>query len=294
MFFNRLYFTVSVLILSALLFTGCSGGTEKKESIHFETYTVPINIYHHPTPVRLSLVSELPGMLRLIGYSGSDFITGTFEVSKDDWIPVIEEDSNSVSLIQKATTKIREESLTNLWKLRISNNQPLQLEIHNMNAEGHWNFSGLPITDIYADLGTVKNAFTFDEVNPNIMHNFELYCGTGEVTIEGILNAVCQNMIVKAGEGNLNLRFNGKELLQSLKIEISTDNGIIFITIPKEIPAYVVLTGNSKVIHGEGIIKPDSAGNNVFETESYHGFSVNIIEISITGGSSTVYINAQL
>jgi hypothetical protein len=147
--------------------------------------------------VELSLFSELPGMIRLIGYSGSDFVTGTVLVSNHDLMPKIEENSNKVNLIQMCKTKIVDsQNLTNLWKLRVSDNQPFHLDIHNEQSEGHWNFSGLPITDLNADLGVAKNAFTFDEANPTVMRKLEFVCGTGEVVAEGILNAACQNMVI--------------------------------------------------------------------------------------------------
>lgn len=279
------------LILLVVASVGCSTTIRMTELLLTETHTVPVNITHPHSPPRLSLISELPGMLRLIGYSGGDFVTGTVEVSNDDCIPSIEKEHNSVNVVQRATTKLKDNQLlTNLWKLRVSDNRPFQLGIHNKNAEGHWNFSGLPIVDLYAELGTDKNAFTFDEVNPTNMQNCKLTCGTGDVTIEGILNAVCQNMVIQAGEGNLTLRFTGKELKQNLQVNIEANAGTINITIPQEIPARITATGDSKIIQGDNIIK---VGDNTYETTSYHGFQGKNIEVLVAGSPGTIYLNSQ-
>jgi hypothetical protein len=279
--------------LFIVVFTGCSPVTETIETMPGTTYETPVTIVYPEAPVELGIVSELPGMIRVIGYSGSDFVTGTVEVSNRDWIPETEKVGSRVNLIQ--TTKIKlpnSQNVTNLWKLRVGDSQPFQLEIRNGQAEGHWNFSGLPITALYAELGTAKNAFTFDELNPTIMQRCELLCGTGEVVIEGILNAACQNMFIEAGGGSLTLRFGGKEVLQDLNVTIHADVETINITLLPDIPAHIIVTGKGQVILGEGVIKLDGGDiNNVYETASYRGTYGKTIRISISGGSGIIYLN---
>jgi hypothetical protein len=208
-------------------------------------------------------------------------------------MPKIEESSDKVSITQTSKTKVTaRQDIANLWKLRVSDNQPFRLNIHNGQSEGHWNFSGLPITDLYADLGAGKNAFTFDETNPNVMQKWEFFCGTGDVIAEGILNAACRNMIIEAGKGNLTLRFGGKEILQDLNVMIQAGMGTINISVSPDMPARITVTGRNQVILGDGMMKLDIAGNNnIYETSSYRDVQDKIIKINISGGSGTICLN---
>jgi hypothetical protein len=290
---RTLRFIISSFILLIAVLTGCSPTAETIEPMPATTYETPVTIVYPEAPVELGIISELPGMIRLIGYSGSDFVTGTVEVSNHDLIPETERNGSKVNLTQTAKVKLADsQHLTNLWKLRVSDNEPFQLEIRNGQAEGHWNFSGLPITDLYAELGTAKNVFTFDELNPTIMKKCELLCGNGEVVVEGILNAACQKMVIQAGGGSLTLRFGGKEVLQDLKVTIQADVGTINITLLPDIPARIIVIGRGQVILGDGVIKLDGGDiNNVYETASYQGARNKTIEISISDGSGTIYLN---
>jgi len=101
-------------------------------------------------------------------------------------------------------------------------------------------------------MGTAKNAFTFDEVNPDIMQKCEFVCGTGDVIAEGILNAACRNMVIKAGQGNLTLRFGGKEILQDLNVMIQAGTGTINVNVSQDIPVRITVTGRNQVILGDG------------------------------------------
>lgn len=292
--FRAIRFALStILIIVSLGFAGCTSSIEKTSPMLPTTFEVPIKVLYPDALAELRIISDLPGMIRLIGYSGSDFVLGSVEVSNSEWAPKIENSIGKVSLIQTASKHITHiQDSTNLWKMRVSDSKPFRLQIQNSQAEGHWNFSGLPITDLYAELGAAKNAFTCDETNPIDMQKCELHCGTGDVVIEGILNTLCQNMIIQAGTGNLTLRFGGKEIFQSLKASIHATTGVINITLSSEIPARIIISSEGKVMWGEGIIKSDESRNDNFETTSYHSVAGNKIEISISGGSGLIYLNS--
>ncbi len=292
MFFRPLRLVVPGFILLLAALVGCSLPMETIEPAPAPTYEAPITLAYPEPPIELSLVSELPGMIRLIGYSDSYFVTGTVGVSEDDWIPETETGYSKVTLAQRAKTKIvSSQGLINLWRLRVSDQEPFRLEIRNEQAEGHWNLSGLPITDLYAELGAAKNAFTFDQPNPAVMRIGELRCGTGDVIAEGILNAVCQKMVVEAGKGNITLRFSGGGIWQNLQVGIRAGTGTINIAIAAEIPARIIVTSRGQVIQGEGIKKLAGCDSDLYETASYQGATDKTVEIVISGGSGTIYLN---
>jgi hypothetical protein len=272
-------------------FWGCGSALENQPPLTTTNIEIPLKIPYSGTSPELDIRAELPGMLRLIGYSDSDFVTGSVTVYDKRWMPVIVNSQGKVSLIQTTGKLANDDSeFINLWKMRVSDSQPFNLTIQNLQAEGHWNISGLPITNLSAELGSAKNAFTCDESSTTIMQHCELNCGTGEVILEGILNTACQNMRILGRSGNLTLRFGGKEILQSLKVDIRAGAGQIDITIPNEVPARIVTASESKVVTEEGIIRSEGSSNHAYETASYKNNSGNKIEISISGGSGTIYL----
>jgi hypothetical protein len=273
-------------------FGGCASTADIQPQVSTTAAEIPLKIPYSGTSAELDIRSELPGMLRLIGDNGSDFVTGSVTVDDIRWTPEIETDQGKVSLLQKAGKLANNfPEITNLWNMRVSDSQPFKLQIQNLQAEGHWNFSGLPITNLSAELGSAKNAFTCDESSSTTMQNCELNCGTGEAILEGILNTNCQNMRIQGGSGNLTLRFGGKELLRSLKVDIQVGAGQIDITIPNGIPARIITAGENKVVTGEGIFKSEDSEIKAYETASYKNNSGNKIEISISGGSGTINLN---
>jgi hypothetical protein len=284
---------ISIILPVVVLVTGCSPAAEVTEQEPAATYTIPVSAAYPETAPELSIISSLPGMIRLVGCSDSEFVTGTIEISDKRWSPEIEKNDSKITLAQRVILKaVDTRDLTNLWKLRVSDNQPFRLEIQNARAEGHWNFSGLPITSLFAESGTTKNAFTFDEINPAVMQLCDIHCGDGDVIVEGILNAVCENMAVQAGTGSLTLRFGGKTLVKSLKVLIDAGTGVININIPPDVPAHVTIDGNSMVIPGSNITKLIGSGStSIYQTESYQTTDGNTLEITISGGSGILYLN---
>lgn len=254
------------------------------------SYYQPVSIAHPESSAELELMSDVSGMIRLIGYSGSEFISGMVEVGTLKWVPEIEETDSKISLVQTSDYQPSDsQNLVNLWKLSVSDSKPFRFTVRNLRAEGHWNFSGLPITDLVTEFGDAKNAITFDEPNLAVMKNWEIVCGKGDVTAEGILNAACQNLRIKAGTGTTTLRFGGKELLHSIEVSVTADTGVIAVFVPPDIPACFTITGECPVMTGEGIARKSAT---VYETMIYQNGNGNkVISVSISGGTGTIYLN---
>jgi hypothetical protein len=286
----KLAIIVQVAVLTA---ASCSPGNHSTTPVTTVAYKVPISVeYPRETPPRLILQSGLPGMIRLIGDNGSDFISGTIEVGDLDWAPASENKGNIVSLIQAAGTVNQNlTNISNLWKLRVSDKTAFALEIHNLHAEGHWNLSGLPITELYAESGTAKNAFTFDQPNPAVMQRAEFTGNSSPVVIEGILNAACREMVVRGGAGELTLRFGGT-LVEKGQVSVQTGAGPVKITVSPDTPVRIIIAGTHPVSAGEGLIRQDSENQKlVFETAVYQENLDKTLEIEITGTTTKVYLN---
>jgi hypothetical protein len=278
---------------AALLSAGCSPGNQYTASTTATPYKIPVSVEYPPeTPPRLMLQSGLPGMIRMIGDDGSDFISGTIEVNDPVRAPVIESRGNTVSLVQAAGTDIKNPAdKSNLWKLRVSDKTAFTLKIHNLAAEGHWNLSGLPVTNLYAELGTAKNAFTFDQPNPAVMQRAEFIGNSGPVVIEGILNALCREMEVRGGAGELTLHFGGT-LREDCRVKMQTGAGPVKITVSPDTPVRIIIAGPHPVTTGEGLIRQDTENDwLVFETTTFQMNHDKTLEIEITGTSTQVYLN---
>ncbi len=234
-------------------------------------------------------------MMRLIGDSSRDFVTGTIEVTDRGWAPVATASGHTVSLVQECITSPDNLiEITNLWKLRVSDKAAFSLEIHNPQAEGHWNLSGLPITGLYAALGTVKNAFTFDQTNPVVMQRAEFQANSGPLVIEGILNAACREMVVRGGAGELTIRFGGK-LSVSCRASVQTGAGPVKISVSPDTPARIVITGSHVVATEEGLIRQGiDSDREIFETAAYQANPDKVLEIEINGTPTQVFLNPGL
>jgi hypothetical protein len=286
------------LCLPVILIAACAPIAVTTSSVSSATTTatifnLPISAAFPDSPAQLKIDSDLPGMIRVIGSSGAEFVIGTVQLSNQDWMPVIGYSNHETAIAQTTKTRVTiNDASANLWKLRVSDSQPFSLIIRNMAAEGHWNFSGLPITSLAAEMGKARNAYTFDEVNPGTMQNCHFVCGDGEVIAEGILNAVCKEMVIEAGKGPLTLRFGGKELLQEMKVNITSGSGAVSISISPDIPARITVSGKNQISIGEGWLLQSSSGSSrVYQTPVFKNTIGKAIDISISNSASPVFLN---
>ena len=187
----------------------------------------------------LKLDCRAPGMQRLIGDSGEQFVSGSVQYNREVLAPLVKISENTVTISQNniADSDASDPNLVNLWKLKVADQKAFALDISNLAAEGHWNLSGLPITSLTLRAGRAKNALTTDQPNPTTMNNFRLNCSSGEVIVEGILNSKCQNLRIAGGSGNLTLRFNGQYAGTDLKVSIDGGTGLVRLALPVDIPA---------------------------------------------------------
>lgn len=281
-----------VLVLLMAITAGCSKNNREPISAT-GNYSSPIKIGYPEGSPELGIISRMPGMLRLAADDGEDFVNGVIEVDKEEWFPTTRVEGARVSLIQEAKKIGNNEEPDNTWKLKASDRRPFILKIENGEAEGHWNLSGMPITELYANLGAAKNAFTFDEVNPQIMERCEIKCGAGETIIEGILNAACESMTIAAGGGDLTMRFRGMTTIANPQTKILPGDGKITLSTPESIPLRFTVAGRNQVIpNGNIIIVPGESGTMVYETPSCGITGAKAIEVEIGSGDANIYLDS--
>lgn len=290
-----------IIIIIALTILLLPGVTACQNEITLQVnntgaYDLPLEIVYpdNNTPC-LSLSSDLPGMLRLIGCNSEKFVTGTVQYSASEFCPVIEKTSNRIHISQNSDKLKVDESnpdFLNLWKIRVSDNEPFDLFINNLKAEGHWNFSGLPIRNVVVKAGTGKNAFTTDELNPIRMEKFQVICSTGEVAVEGIMNAAIKRMQIDIEAGVLTLRFNGKNRGDKMDVIVRGGDGIIRLAIPEEIPSTVQLTGHGNIIAGDRFRKVEAGTSDTYVNGTQGDFEDTQINIKIMSNRGPVYLDS--
>ena len=151
----------------------------------------------------------------------------------------------------------------------------------------------MPITELYADLGAAKNAFTFDQVNPQVMQQCEIKCGAGETIIEGILNAACESMTNCRGGGDLTMRFRVVTTTATPQIRILPGEGKITLSTPESIPLRFTVAGRNQVIpNGNIVIVPGESGTMVYETPSCSNTGAKVIEVEIGSGDANIYLES--
>lgn len=286
-----------VCILLALVSLSCVAcGNDTTGNSDSGASTLTLSVPYQASGAALGVTTDLPGMLRLVGADGGEFVSGTVQCSNGNWQPAVKTSSVAVDIVQSAKVASTESpDFQNLWKLRVSDSRPFGLRIHNGQAEGHWNFSGLRITALYAELGAAKNAFTFDEPNPVAMESCELHCGKGEVVVEGIPYASCRSMVVVGGDGSVTLRFGTKEMLRGMDIKIQCGSGPVSIVMAPQTPARVVINGSGQsgqITWTDGLQRVSATGTKTTcETALYSAAQDMKVDIEINGGTGSISLS---
>jgi hypothetical protein len=277
-----------VLVLGVIvLFLSC----DSTPSVLDSSRQFPVIIPYGGAVSVLEIKAKASGMVRVAGYGGDNFVEGDIEYNVAEWQPRLEQEDGLIRLSQAENLPEKAEipeGFINLWNLRLGDKQSFQLRVRTDNNEGHWNFSGLPITGLDFVTGTGRNGITFDDLNPEVMDQCSFIAGDGNVTMEGLLNFNFQNLAVRGGFGLLTLRFNGIELQRKAGVSIEGGVGDMVISIPQRIPACIMVNGSAQVLTG-GVFNWREGR---YETLSYHADTLKTLELNINAGSGIIHLES--
>jgi hypothetical protein len=232
----------------------------------------------------LEIESDVPGMIRVIGASSDNIVSGTISYNVSGWRPKLVQNGSKVSLVQPRNSKQASAGYTTLWNLRLGDAKPFDLIVKTDLNEGHWNLSGLPITGLFVTAGAGKNGYTFDDPNPVIMKTFNLTAGTGDITVEGLLDFNCPVMKIKAGHGTATIRFTGDGLSRDVQVSIEGGSGSMVVYLSSNTRARIHVDKLDKIVPVVGL---KQEGND-FQTAEYSPGHSPELEISIKSGSGRI------
>jgi hypothetical protein len=140
--------------------------------------------------------------------------------------------------------------LINEWDLAIGN-APLELEINAGAYSGSYELGGLSLQRLEISDGAAEVQVSFSEPNPVEMSLFKYSTGASKITLEGLGNANCSQLIFRSGAGAYTLDFSG-DLTRD--IEVTIESGVSSITI-------IVPEGSQAILTSNGLLSITATGD---------------------------------
>jgi len=131
----------------------------------------------------------------------------------------------------------------NRWDLCLGDEKPFSIDLRSGVSMGRLNLGRLPITELNMQTGVSNNEITFDGPNPEIMKNFKLTAGAGDVRLEGLLDANFEQMKVGGGVGEVVLRHTGEKLRRDAWVTMEGGVGSFMIIVDEAVPTRATVKG---------------------------------------------------
>jgi hypothetical protein len=143
-----------------------------------------------------------------------------------------------------------EDSIKNEWEFKL-NDRLLDLKIKAGAYVGKYDLGGLSLRNLEISDGASDVTLTFSEPNQVEMDTFQYYTGASDVNLKNLANANFSIMSFRCGAGTYTLDFNG-ELQRDATVSIESGIGSLYIIIPENVPAQVVVEGGMSNVDYEG------------------------------------------
>jgi len=211
------------------------------------TETLEINIPNLAVGIGTAEVTLDFGAGKLNLASGADdvLVAGTAEFNVDDFRPEISIEDESIHIeqgnlnldgIPNFSTEI-----VNRWDLAFGT-ALLDLTINAGAYQGDFELGGLSLERLVINDGAADVDVSFSELNLVEMSLLEYTTGASNVSLEGLANANCTELIIHSGAGFYRLDFSG-ELSRDMNVRI--ESGVSQVTV-------IVPEGTSVVLTNEG------------------------------------------
>ncbi|MBC8204210.1 hypothetical protein ISS30_06275 [bacterium] len=173
-----------------------------------------------------------------------NIVMAVIEYDPDKIKPVINYDEGRIGRLLIESRKKSDFGLRGLdenasvWKLGFTDRIPLDINIDFGLGEGELDFSGLKLNGMKIDAGLSDLKVIFDKPNSETIRHFNIDCGLGELTVEGLLNANFERFSYDGGLGSTELHFTGtcKRLSEA---KISVGMGSVEIFLQRNLPVKV-------------------------------------------------------
>ncbi len=241
---------ILTLILVLGLLMSCTFSVNVPKVRTGVTQTLEINEKVTGSPVMMKIEMGA-GKLDLSG-GATNTVEGTVLYNVDAWVPVIENESNGITLSQTNTSTVGlpDGQIINEWELKLGST-PIDLSIASGAYEGSLDLSGLSLTRLSIADGASKSTVTFNTPNPAAMDLLEYRTGASEVNLIGLGNANVDEVVFTGGAGSYELDFSG-DSGNDINVRISAGMSDITLTIPANMQATITVNGGLSNINANG------------------------------------------
>ena len=120
----------------------------------------------------------------------------------------------------------------NLWRLYLSHEVPLDLELQLGAAEADLNFSRVPLSRLDLHSGLAQTRLRFGAPNPIPMARLDVEAGLGNFTAHGLGNARFREFSFDGGGGRFVLDFRGEALVPGARAEVDVGLASLVVVVP--------------------------------------------------------------
>jgi hypothetical protein len=244
--------------------------------------------YPAGSPAKLRLEIAI-GKLNVVP-GGEKLVDGMATYNVQEWAPEVGAEGDTVTVKQGHNWLLWPiwGSMRNEWELKLGTARPYELSVTKGVAQGKLALGGLPLTSAQIDTGTGEATISFDSPNPQQADQVVIKSGTGEVKIDGLLNANAKNLSVRSGTGRVELGFTGEKLQQDTNADVSLGVGEAVIEIKPGVPTRVSLSqglGNARVLGNFTAV-----GEHVYETPDFAAAAGPKLTMKIGSGVGSVTV----
>ncbi len=194
------------------------------------------------------------GKLNLAPGAENALIAGTATFNVDDFRPEVTIDGDEIQ-VEQGNLDLNgvpsfSDDLVNEWDLAIGN-APMALTINAGAYSGEFELGGLSLRRLEINDGAAEVGVSFSVRNPVELSLFRYTTGASNITLEGLGNANCAQMLFRSGAGAYTLDFSGGLMRDMI---VTVESGVSSITI-------IVPEGTSAVLTTNGLLSVNAGGD---------------------------------
>jgi hypothetical protein len=147
--------------------------------------------------------------------------------------------------------------LENQWDL-VFGDAPIELVINAGAYSGRFELGGLSIERLEINDGAADVNVAFSQPNRTTMSLFEYTTGASNISIEGLANTNCEDLVFKSGAGSYTLDFSG-ELMRDMVVFIESGVSSVTIILPEGTAAVLNTSGGLMSVSATGSWEQDGS-----------------------------------
>ena len=201
------------------------------------------------------------GELEVEAGDSEQLFSGHFRYNVEQWEPKVTHEDGVLTIEQGGTDEewgVPTGNTRNEWKLELSPEIPLEMNLDIGAGSGELDLTGLQLTKLDLEMGAGNFDVRFDKPNEVKMSDFSLDTEAAKLEVWGIGNAGPEQVTVNSGVGDITLDFTGR-WPNSANVEITTGVGSVTLRLPDDVGVWVEAEGGLTNIESDGFRRQGDA-----------------------------------